>query len=253
MVSGRSAVVLFAMLALAVAIAAAWLAPATLLDTRIAGATGGMVRLADTAGTLWNGRGSLVATTTRIPIAWRVDCWPLLRGMLRVRLASGIGAATPRATIEAGIDTLAFHDVDVTLPAQVFGATLSPFGVESVAGEISLKADAIEWTPDAVRGEARIFWQAGRVAFTGSAAPLDLGDVRTLVTANGKSLAGPVTNERGDLALRGEWALRVHDSVQLTLHVAPRRPGLVDLERTLSAIGTADGNGWRIAWQGPLR
>ena len=94
MVSGRRAVVLFAMLALAVAIAAAWLAPATLLDTRIAGATGGMVRLADTAGTLWNGRGSLVAKTTRIPIAWRVDCWPLLRGMLRVRLASGIGAAT---------------------------------------------------------------------------------------------------------------------------------------------------------------
>jgi hypothetical protein len=74
-----------------------------------------------------------------------------------------------------------------------------------------------------------------------------------VVTANGNSLSGPVTNEGGDLALRGEWALRVHDSVQLALHVAPRRPGLADLERTLSAIGTADGNGWRIAWRGPLR
>jgi Type II secretion system (T2SS), protein N len=253
MVSGRRAVVLFAMLALAAAIAAAWLAPATLLDTRIAGATGGMVRLADTAGTLWNGRGSLVATATRMPIAWRVECWPLLQGVLRVRLASGTGAATPRAIIEAGIDTLAFRDVDVTLPAQVFGATLSPFGVASVAGEISLKADAIEWTPVAGRGEVRLLWQAGRVAFTGSATPLDLGEVRMLATANGKSLSGPITNDGGDLALRGEWALRAHDSAQLSLHVAPRRPGLVALERALSAIGTADGNGWRIAWGGALR
>jgi hypothetical protein len=241
------------MLALGVAIAAAWLAPAALLDTRIAGATGGMVRLAETAGTVWNGRGSLVARATRIPIAWRVECWPLLRGVLRVRLASGAGAATPRATIETGADTLAFHDVDVTLPAQVFGATLGPFGVESMAGEISLKATAIEWTPDAGRGEAHVFWHAARVAFAGSAAPLDLGDVRTLVTANGNALSGPVTNEGGDLALRGEWALRAHDSVQLALHVMPRRPGLSNLERTLSAIGTADGNEWRIAWRGPLR
>jgi hypothetical protein len=241
------------MLALAVAIAAAWLAPAALLDTRIADATGGMVRLAETAGTIWNGRGRLVAKTTRVPIAWRVDCWALLHGALRVRLTSGTGATTPRATTEASTGTLAFQDVDVTLPAQFFGATLTPFGVESVAGEISLKADAIEWTPEAGRGEARVLWHAARVAFTGSAAPLDLGDVRTLVTANGNLLSGPVTNEGGDLALRGEWAIRAHDSVQLTLHAAPRRAGLVELERALSAIGTADGNGWRIAWHGPLR
>lgn len=253
MFRGRRPVVLFAMLALAVAVAAAWLAPAALVDARIAGATDGTVRLVETAGTVWNGRGSLVAKSTRIPIAWRIECWPLLRGVLRFRLASGTGAATPRATIEAGFDTLALHDVDVTLPVQVFGATLVPYGVESVAGEISLKADAIEWTPGAGHGEARVLWHAGRIAFTGGAAPLDLGDLRSVVTANGNSLSGPVTNEGGDLALRGEWTLRPHDSVQIALHVAPRRPGPTDLERALSAIGTADGNGWRIAWRGPLR
>jgi hypothetical protein len=241
------------MLALAVAIAAAWLAPAALLDPRIATATGGMMHLADADGTVWNGRGSLVAGTTRIPIAWRVECWPLLRGLLRVRLVSGTGAATPRATIAAGADTLAFDDVDVTLPAAVFGATLRPFAVESVAGAISLEASDIEWKPDASRGEARVIWHAARIAFAGSAAPLELGDVRTRVTADGNALFGPVTNEGGDLALRGDWAIRAHDSVQLVLHVAPRRPGRSDLERTLSAIGTAEGNGWRIDWRGPLR
>ena len=73
------------------------------------------------------------------------------------------------------------------------------------------------------------------------------------VTADGNALSGPLANDGGDVALRGEWAMRAHDSVQLVLHVAPRRPGLADLERTLSAIGTAEGSGWRIEWRGPLR
>jgi hypothetical protein len=253
MAPGRRAVVLFAMLAIAVAIAFAWLAPAALLDTRIADATGGMVRLAETAGTVWNGRGSLVVKATRIPIAWRVDCWPLLRGVLRVRLASGIGAATPRGTVEVGADTLSFHDVDVTLPAQVLGAALSPYGVEAVDGEIRLSADDIERKPGASHGEVRALWRAARVAFAGNATWLDLGDVRTLATANANALSGPLTNDGGDLALRGEWALRAHDSVQLTLHATPRRPGLADLERVLSAIGAADGGGWRLTWREPLR
>ena len=253
MAPGPRAVALFAMLALAVAVAAAWLAPAALLDPRIAGTTGGMVRLAETDGTVWNGRGSLVAEATRIPIAWQVEYWPLLRGVLRVRLVSDTGAATPRAIVAVGTDTLAFHDVDVTLPAAFFGVTLSPFAVVSVAGEISLKADDIEWKPDSSRGEARVIWHAARIAFAGSAAPLDLGDVRTEATANGSVLAGSLRNEGGDFALRGEWTMRAHDSVQLALHLTPRRAGPSDLERTLSAIGTADGNGWRIDWRGPLR
>jgi hypothetical protein len=241
------------MLALAVAVAAAWLAPAALLDQRIADATSGMARLAEADGTIWNGRGILVAPGTRIPIAWRVECWPLLRRVLRVRLASGTGAATPRATIEASADTLAFHDVDVTLPAQVFAATLSRFAIESVAGEFSLRADAIEWKPDSSRGEARVIWHAARIALAGSAAPLDLGDVRMRVSADGNALSGKVANEGGDLALRGEWAMRANDSVQLSLQLTPRRPVPADLERILTAIGTAEGNGWRIDWRGPLQ
>jgi hypothetical protein len=122
-----------------------------------------------------------------------------------------------------------------------------------VAGEISLKADDIEWKPDSSRGEARVIWHAARIAFAGSAVPLDLGDVRTEATANGNVFAGPLRNEGGDFALRGEWTMRAHDSVQLALHLTPRRAGPSDLERTLSAIGTVDGNGWRIDWRGPLR
>ena len=153
MASGRRAVVIFAMLALAVVVAVAWLAPAALLDRHIAAASGGAVRLAEPDGTVWNGRGSLVGKATRIPIAWRVDGWPLLRGVVRVRWRRAPAPLTPRATFAAGADTLAFQDVDVTLPAAVFGAALSPFCVDSLAGEISLVAEDIEWKPNAGRAK----------------------------------------------------------------------------------------------------
>ncbi len=254
MAPGRRAVVLFAMLALAVAVAAVWLAPAALLDLRMAGATGGVVRLAQADGTVWNGRGSVVAGATRIPIAWRVECWPLLRGVLRVR--SGLGHRRRNATRDhrrRHATTSRFHDVDVTVPAEVIATALGPIAVVSVAGEVSLKADDIEWTSDSSRGEARVLWHAARIAHAGSAVPLDLGDVRTLMTADGNVLSGPLTNEGGDLVLRGVWTMRARDSAQLALHLTPRRPGPSDLARTLAAIGTADGNGWRIDWRAPLR
>jgi hypothetical protein len=253
MTPGRRAVVLFATVAIAVAIVAAWLAPAALLDLRIARATDGAVRLANAEGTVRQGHGNVVAGAARIPIAWHVELWPLLRGVVRVQLKSGTGAGTPRATIAVGTDTLAFHAVDVTLPAEVFAPTLTRAAGAVVAGEINLTADDIEWTAGSSRGEARVIWRAARIALPGSAAPLALGEVRTVATADGNVLSGPLGNEGGDLALRGKWTMRMHDSIELALHVTARRPGLPDVERMLSALGTADGNGWRIEWRGTLR
>ncbi len=253
MAPGRRAVVLVAMVAIAVAIAAAWLAPAALLDPRIARATGGMLRLADADGTIRQGRGNVLAGATRIPVAWRVELWPLLRGVARVQLRSGTGGATPRATIAIGADSLAFHDLDVTFPAAVIGALFGPTAAGFVTGEFRISAEDIALTPGSSQGEARLAWSAARIAFAGSPLPLDLGNAHAVLKADGDVLSGPIANEGGDVALRGDWTMRREDSVRLTLHVTPRRPDLPDLERTLAAIGTADGNGWRIEWRVPLR
>lgn len=253
MAPGRRAVVLVAAMAIAVTIAALWLAPAALLDPRLARATGGILHLANADGTVRQGRGDLVAGTTRIPIAWRVEFWPLLQGVVRTRLMSATGAGTPRAAMAVGLDTLAFHDVDVTFPAAVVAAVLRQGDGVFVAGEINITAADIELTEGSSRGEARLAWHAARITFPGSAVPVDLGDVRTVVTAGGSAFSGPLGNDGGDLALRGEWAMHAHDSARVSLHVAPRRPGMSDLERTLSAIGTADGDGWRIEWHASLR
>lgn len=250
---GRRAIVLFALVAIAVAVAAAWLAPAALLEPRIARATGGVLRLADASGTLRDGHGTMVAGVYRIPIAWHVEFRSMLRGILHVQVVSGTGAATPRATIAVGTDTVAFHDVDVTLPAEVIAGTLARAATGAVTGEVNFKADAIAWAPGSGRGEARVIWRAARVVLPGSALPLDLGNVQTEATADGSVLSGPVRNEGGDLVLRGEWAMRAHESAELAVHVTPRRPGPSDLDRMLSAIGTPDGDGWRIDWRGPLQ
>ena len=78
-----------AMLLLAIAA----FAPASLLDRRIAAATGGKVRLVDATGTVWNGRGALAnaAGTWRAPIAWTVAWAALATGTLA-------GAAAARST-----------------------------------------------------------------------------------------------------------------------------------------------------------
>src|SRR5262245_16251668 len=96
--------VLFSLATLALAVATAWLAPASLLDSRLADATGGVLRLANTHGTLWQGRGVVAAANTRIPVAWNVDFWPLLRGVVHMRVRSDTGADSPRGTIDVRAD-----------------------------------------------------------------------------------------------------------------------------------------------------
>ena len=62
-----------------------------------------------------------------------------------------------------------------------------------------------------------------------------------------------MANEGGDLALRGQWTMTASDGLALALLLTPRRADQTDLKRALAAIGTADGDGWRVDWRVPLR
>jgi len=252
MVPRRRAVVLVAAVALAVIVAAAWLAPAALLDSRVARATGDAVRLAAAEGTVWQGRGTIVAATARIPIAWDVDVLPLLRGIVRMQVRSGHGALTPRATIALHGNAIALHDVDVTLPAAAVAAFMG-YAAASVAGEVGAVADDVELAPGSYRGEARLSWRGARIVGLGDAGPLDLGEVRSTAKAAGDAISGPLTNEGGNLALRGQWTMTARDGLALALLLTPARADQTELKRMLSAIGTAEGAGWRVDWRAPLR
>jgi len=251
----RRALLLFVAISVAVAIGALWLAPAALVDSRMAQMTGGVLRIAAAEGTIWRARGVLVAGDLRMPIAWRIEPWPLLRGELRLRVAPEAGATTgaPRADVAVSGERVVLRDVDVTVPASLLAAATGPAAVWVAAGAVGVTTTALEWTPDSLRGDARLHWRGARLVLADGIAPLDLGDVRAVLTANGGRLSGPVSNDGGDVAVRGEITLFLNESVQISLLLTPRRPVDATLARMLSAVSAAGADGWRVDWRVPLR
>jgi len=250
---GRHPLALLALIAMAVAVGLVCLAPASLLDGRLARATGGTLRLASTQGTLWHGRGVVTEATARLPLEWNIDPWPLLRGTLHMRVRSDTGAESPRGTLDLRTREITLQDADVTVPAAVIGNMLGGITAGSIDGEVTASASKLRLAAGANSGEARLAWRNARIRGLGSATPLDLGDVRTTLIANGAAMSGPLTNDGGSLALRGDWTLEENDALTLALHVTPRKAGDTELVRWLSAVGTPDGDGWRINWRVPLR
>jgi len=251
----RRALVLVVAVAAATAIGALCLAPAALVDSRVAQMTGGTLRVAAAEGTIWRARGVLVARGMRMPVAWRIDPWPLMRGELRLHVMPDAGGMTgsPRADIAVSGDHAALRDVDVMVPASLIVPDSGPAAMWVVAGDVGVTTAAMDWTPTAVRGDARLHWRGARLVLADGIAPLDLGDLRAALTANGDRLAGPVSNDGGDFAIRGEITFRANEAVALSLRLTPRGPVDATLARALSAFGTGGSEGWRIDWRVPLR
>ena len=245
--------VLFALTAAAVAVGLAWFAPASLLDSRLAHWSGGVLRLASTQGTLWHGRGVVTDAKMQIPVEWNVDPWPLLRGVMHMRLRSNAGAASPRATLDLRSDRISLQDADVTVPATAIGRVLGDITAGSIDGEVSASASTLQLSPGSNSGEARLVWRNARIRGIGNAAPLELGEVRTTLIASGSTMSGSIVNDGGNVALSGEWTLREKDALALAFRATPRKAGDAELARWLSAVGTPDGDGWRINWRVPLR
>src|SRR4051794_7903026 len=126
------------------------LAPATLIDGQIAGATAGRVRLSETEGTLWSGRGNLVLPGDfQQPVSWQIDRASSaiageLRGTLRVASANASGAAVRAVPFEIGPDRVHIEGLTLTVPADALvrasGAAL-PF---VASGTVSVQLDRLD-------------------------------------------------------------------------------------------------------------
>src|SRR5512141_2656958 len=124
MAGSRRWLSLLAAVAAVVAVAAVRLAPAALVDVCAARMTGDRLRLERADGTVWQGRGILAAGTAKLPIAWRLDAWPLLRGEFRLHVLPDAPspAGSPRADLAIVGDRVAIRDAEVTLPASLLVA-----------------------------------------------------------------------------------------------------------------------------------
>jgi len=248
-------IVVAAAVAVATAMAAVALAPAALVDDRVARISGGAIRLADTSGSVWHGHGIFAAGTLRLPVDWRIDPWAFARGELRLRVAPGAGAGAPRASLAIDANRVVLDDVEVTLPAALIATLASPRSGRTVAvgGDVGLRIATMEWAPPASRGVALVTWRGATLAPPGGTPPVDLGTLTATLTADNDRLAGPVANAGGAIALGGTLALRPGDALDVSLVLAPRRRDDAMLAQLLSAIGREGADGWHVDWRGSLR
>lgn len=238
-----------------VAVEIVWLAPATLVGSRLERATGGALRLADTEGTIWHARGMLVTERARLPIAWDLAFWPLVRGeaRLRIRPYSGATSGPPRADLDLRSGAVTVRDAEILVPAAMVGALAAIPGPWIVGGDVSVVVAALEWAPPANRGEARIVWQRAQLTPHGGGGAVDLGTVTANLTARGDGLSGPVRNEGGVLDVQGELVSRVGEGAAITVRLAPRGSTDPTLASALNALGAVDGTGWRFEGRVPAR
>ena len=241
----RALVTLAALIVVVAAIVA--LAPAAIVSAAVERLPGGAVSLAETQGTVWQGRGTLdVRRTLRIPLAWRLEPLPLARGEARVTIVPPAGAATPRAEISARRDAVTLRGLELSLPAETITALAPRAGVR-LEGELNVASPSLEWTRTSFAGGAAVRWRDARFAIANERA-MALGNVSADLAATGDRLAGPVTNEGGDFDVRGTVSLGARGDPDVALTLTPRS-GNAAQARSLHLSTLPDGSGWNVEYR----
>jgi peptidoglycan/LPS O-acetylase OafA/YrhL len=240
----------FALLLLA---AAAVFAPATLLDARLDTATQGQLRLADTAGTVWNGRGLVTNAqhTWSLPLSWKVDLLSLVRGDMAIMLQAAEGGDLPRGEVAWRDATLALDGVALTLPATALNGTRADSNTMAVGGYIAFDAPHVIWSGNGGDGAATARWSGARVA--GNAGTLALGTVAVNFAPRNGRIQGHVENRGGDVGIDGEFAWG-NAGVEISATLAPLPSTPPSVVRALGALGPRDANGAvRVQWRSGTR
>ncbi len=251
--------VLLALIAAVVLLGVAFvvLAPATLLSSRVERATGGILAVHGVEGTVWHGRGVLEGADTQVPLSWAIEAMPLLHGEVRAQIAPFDGQlALPQAEIAATRQAVTLTRVNAVLPAALITRAFANNTLRNIGftanGDVAITSPRLDWKPGTIDGNVNVVWRGSQLLLPPLPA-LNLGDVTATLVANGARLAGPVTNEGGDLDVRGDLSAGADGSAAVSLILTPRRADDAVLTRLLSSFGTPVGNGWRVAWQSPPR
>jgi len=244
------------MLAVAVAVEA----PVTLIDRKLDSLTGGRMRIADAAGTIWNGSGALILLpyTARVPVQWHIDALPLLRSRLSGTLARD-AMESSQATFELGSDDFALRRFAIAFPAEaLLRAADAPAAVTAAGGTVDLRADDFAMRRGLFEGGFIARWQGASLPGPRPEVRIALGDIRLENVANGGEIKGALSNVGGDIEITGTLILAATGAARVDARLKPRA-GL-DAERSsaittaLSMLGSADASGgFRVAWQGPGR
>ncbi|HEX6792232.1 MAG TPA: type II secretion system protein N [Casimicrobiaceae bacterium] len=236
-----------------VVLAAAFLllAPAALVDGPIMAGTGNHLRLVDTSGVWWRGRGAVATLdgAVRVPVAWRVAFAPLLTGALVVTLVRH-DAAMPSGTVTVRHEALDVRDLQVAAPAALVSALVPALTNVALGGELDLRAPSFTWRNNGGSGTMDATWQHARIV---AGAPIDLGRVLADAKPVADGLAASVRNAGGDLAIDGSVALH-GNVVSASFKLTPAAGASQAVRAMLPLLGAADSTGAvTLAWRSDRR
>jgi general secretion pathway protein N len=241
---------LAAIVALALLAALAAWAPAWLLDARLGAASQGRWRLADTHGTVWNGRGRITSAegAASLALAWTIDPLRLLRGDLALQLQPAEGSDQPRGAIAWRDATLALDGVVLALPAAIANALPVTGNALAFGGTVVVEAPQLRLRADGGDGAATARWSDARVA--GAAGTLALGTVTVNAAPRNGRIEGRIENRGGDVRLDGEFAAS-GGGLDINARLTPLPGASPAVVRALAALGTPDAGGAvRVQWRG---
>lgn len=219
--------------------------PATLVDAGLERTTRGIVRLAETRGTLWSGTGQLEIRekNRRIgnaySLAWHLRPWSLLRGQLAFDV--GLDQASQPFGLTVGLSRIELTNTNITLPAAVLGLAepkLAPF---KLGGELSLHVPRLAIGHKLIEGDAAVQWRGATSALT-TVSPL--GDYELNIAGNGTTIETTMRTLQGPLQIdgKGAWTTGSAAAFMGNAHVpAPFRQQLDPLLR-LIAVERGAGN-----------
>lgn len=228
-------------------------APATLFDSRLEAASAGRLRLANAAGTVWNGSGDvrIVAGDSAIPVTWHVAAWPLLRGRLRGSLVTD--DATAPADFDVGGGDFDIRNLSLTLPAQSILRGAGAPALASAGGTMRLRATALAKRGDSLDGDLNLRWSKATLGAVGMMPDVALGEVRFDGTGQSGALNGTLSNEGGEVDISGTASVsldgrgRISATLRARTGLDPERAKTIS--RALATVGAPDADGgYRFVW-----
>jgi general secretion pathway protein N len=252
-------ILMYALLGLAVAVGVILAtAPATLVDWGLARATDGRVRLADAAGSIWNGQGRVVlvdiATEAErgarrarrvdslagvvIPgtIRWRIAPLPLLIGRLQAN-ASHESMATP-VTLTGNAARLQGTGGSLQLPSVNLARLGSPW--TTIRPTASL---AVRWQPFVIE-QGRFIGQATlelRDVASALTPVRPLGAYRIVIDGTGASSKIQMSSIEGPLRLSGDGTWTPQAGLRFTAYAQADEAERVRLQSLLGLLGRREG------------
>ena len=200
------------------------IAPATLIDARLAQASAGALRLAEAGGTLWSGTGQIEildanhASGVAKSIAWRFRPAYLLRGKLVYEVMLDHALHGFPVTVSAtGVEVV---NADINLPAAALGLGVPKLAPLGLTGDMQLHIARFAFGRGTFRGNASLQWHGAGSAFT----PISpLGDYELRLDGDGAALRASLRTLRGPLQLSGQgsWARGRNPIFQGSARVAP--------------------------------